>query len=179
MSQPAADLQRRLFINGPSTGHYGPDSFGLDYFLGQNWAHSHMFEHVMVQPANRIRPIRSYLVPVRSDIFQMSRLYGLGAREFCPVKGEPKFTSTGHRQFNEDGKVKVIILEKMRAKHSIDFLPWLYSEHFLMLFFSPIAWEKCWSLELQTQHAVGQTQGNNCWRVSLHLVIVLGIEPAV
>ena len=106
-SQPAAELQRRLFINGPSDAHEFDDGFALNYHLGQNFAHSHFLEHVMVSPANRIRPVRSYLVPVQSDVFQLSRMYGLGAREFCPVVNEPKYAPTGHQNRDEDGKPQV------------------------------------------------------------------------
>ena len=129
-SQSAAELQRRYFINGPSNEHAHSSGFSLDYFLGQNWKHSHMMEHVMVSPANKIRPVRSYLLPVRTDTFQLSRMYGLGAREFCPVENEVQYSSAGHQQRNADGKTKVRILRRrslletvwysknMRAWHS-------------------------------------------------------------
>lgn len=106
-SQPAAELQRRMFINGPSYEHPYNGGFSLDYFLGQNWAHCHMMEHVMVSPANRIRPVRSYLLPVQTDLMQLSRMYGLGAREFCPVADEIRYSSGGHQQRNQDGKPQV------------------------------------------------------------------------
>lgn len=129
-SQPAAELQRRLFTNGPSSEHKFKSGFSLEYFLGQNWAHCHGLEHVMLSPANRIRPVRTYLLPVQTDTFQLSRMYGLGGREYCPVSDETRYSSTGHQERNQDGDLQVNqyflsltiknkkLLKNMRAKHS-------------------------------------------------------------
>ena len=61
----------------------------------------------MVSPANKIRPVRSYLLPVQSDLFQLSRMYELGARAFCPVNDEVRYSSGGHQMRNNDGKPQV------------------------------------------------------------------------
>ena len=107
ISQTSSELQKRYFLNGPNSAHRG-DDHELNCYSGQNWSHSHFLEHVMVSPANTIRPIRSYAVPTISDSFQLSRIYGLGGREYCPVSNEPIYKSTGHDFVRgSDGKVKV------------------------------------------------------------------------
>ena len=138
----------------------------------------------MLSPANRIRPVRSYLLPVQTDTFQLSRMYGLAGREYCPVTDEVRFSSTGHQQRNQDGEVQVktvvINISKMLVeKYACTALNNLVPFQNINYGFRNTNVDNPWNSERLTSLPADRTLENNYWRMFLHRVFVPGLWTAV